>query len=398
MLIGIVGKANVGKSTFFKAATLAEAEIANYPFTTIEPNRAFAYVKVPCPETLFNVKCNPQHGFCIKGQRFVPVEMLDVAGLVPGAHLGKGRGNTFLDDLRQADVLIHVVDISGSTNEKGEAVAAGAYDPLNDVRFLEEELAMWLFGMIKRNWVKFSRQAEMESKPIEQAIANQLSGLNISLQTVKDAVQSANLAGKKASTWSDEDVKAFSGHVRKKGKPIIIAANKIDVPVGRTNYERLKKEFKDYMVVPCSSEVELALREAAKTELIGYIPGESDFSVKNESKLSEKQSRALDFVKGFLKEHEQTGVQECLNSAVFDFLKYIVVFPGGVSKLGDSKGNILPDAFLFPPGTTAYDFAAKIHQDLAEGFVKAIDVRTKKAVGRDHVLKNLDIVEIISKK
>ncbi len=398
MLIGVIGKPSSGKSTFFKAATLAEAEIASYPFTTIKPNRGVGFVRVPCPETFYKVKCNPQHGFCINGQRFVPAEMIDVAGLVPGAHLGKGRGNAFLDDLRQADVFIHVIDVSGSTNENGEGVKAGSYDPVKDVRFLEEELAMWLFGLLKKNWHKFARQIEMESKSIEEMIATQFSGLNIGLPIVKDAVQHLGLREKRVIDWTDEDIKKLADYVRKKGKPMIIAANKIDISTGPANYERLKKEFKDYMIIPCSSETELALREAAKAELIDYIPGDSDFKIKNKEKMNERQLKGLEFIKKFLKENKATGVQDCLNKAVFDFLHYIVIFPGGLSKLADAKGNILPDAFLFPPGSTAYDFASKIHKDLAEGFVKAIDVKTKKAVGRDHVLKNLDIVEIISKK
>src|SRR3970040_2190760 len=118
MLIGLVGKPSSGKSTFFKAATLAEVDIAPYPFTTIKPNHGVGYVKVDCIDKEMGVQCQPAHGFCLKGQRFVPVELMDVAGLVPGASEGKGLGNQFLDDLNQADVLIHIIDIAGSTNEK----------------------------------------------------------------------------------------------------------------------------------------------------------------------------------------------------------------------------------------------------------------------------------------
>ena len=152
MLIGFVGKPSSGKSTIFAAATLIDVARASYPFTTIEPNRGMGFVRVECVDKEFNVQCNPRSGFCVNHTRFVPVELLDVAGLVPGAHEGKGLGNKFLDDLRQADVLIHVVDASGSTNEKGEAVESGSHDPSKDVKFLEEELELWMLGILENNW------------------------------------------------------------------------------------------------------------------------------------------------------------------------------------------------------------------------------------------------------
>src|SRR3989344_2853460 len=131
MLIGLVGKPSVGKSTFFKASTLVDVAIASYPFTTIKPNRGVGYVKVDCIDKEFGLKCQPNHGFCINGIRFVPVELMDVAGLVPGASEGRGLGNRFLDDLRQADAFIHIVDISGTTDAEGKQTKD--YNPCNDV-------------------------------------------------------------------------------------------------------------------------------------------------------------------------------------------------------------------------------------------------------------------------
>ncbi len=397
MLIGIVGKPNTGKSTFFKAATLAEVETGGRPFVTIEPNEGVGFVKVECVEKYFKTKCQPAKGFCIDGNRFVPVKLLDVAGLVPGAHEGKGLGNRFLDDLGTADVLIHIVDAAGATNEKGEPVKAGSYDPCNDVRFLENEIDMWFYNLMKKGWKKFTRLTEHQSKDIALAIANQFSGLKIKVDMVKLAMNRLGLK-KKLTDWSDDELKQFATALRKTSKPIIIAANKIDLPTSKNNIARLKKEFPDDTVIPCSAESELALREAAKKELIKYIPGEKNFEISGKAKLNAKQKVALDFInKTILKNWTNTGVQNCLNAAVFDRLKYIVVFPGGVHKLEDSKGRRLPDAFLMPPKTTAIDFANHIHTDLAEGFIKALDVKTKKPVGRGHALKHLDVVEIISK-
>jgi len=397
MLIGIVGKPNVGKSTLFKAATLAEVEIANRPFTTIKPNEGVGFVRVDCAEKNFNVKCNPRQGFCIDGQRFVSVKLMDVAGLVPGAHLGKGLGNKFLADLVRADVLIHVVDISGSTDEEGKSVEPGSYDPAKDVKFVEAELDKWFFSLLKENWSKFVRHALTLTS--DKALHEQFSGFKITLDQVVKALKISKLGGKKLLHWTDDDISAFASSIRKMAKPVIIAANKIDLPNAKSNVAKLKKEFSDYLVVPCSAESELALREASKNNLIKYIPGDNKFDVLKSEKLTEQQKKALEFIQNkILKIWDGTGIQQCLNAATFEFLKYIVIFPGGVHKLSDSEGRVLPDAFLLPPSSTAYDFAAKIHSDLAKHFVAAIDVKTKRKIGRDAELKNLDVIEIMTSK
>ncbi len=162
MIVGIVGAPNKGKSTFFKSATLADAAIGNYPFTTIEPNEGIGYVRVPCIDKELNTQCTPREGFCVNHIRYVPIKLLDVAGLVPDAHKGKGMGNEFLDDLSQADVLIHVIDVSGSTNEKGEVVQALSHDPAGDIKFLEIELDMWYLRILKKGWEQFARKIHQE--------------------------------------------------------------------------------------------------------------------------------------------------------------------------------------------------------------------------------------------
>ncbi|HDD70820.1 MAG TPA: DUF933 domain-containing protein, partial [Candidatus Woesearchaeota archaeon] len=379
----------------FKALTLAEVLIANYPFATIDPNKGFAFVKVKCVDKDFNVKCNPRMGYCLNGWRFVPVEVVDVAGLVPGAHEGKGMGNKFLDDLRPADVLIHVVDIAGSTNEKGEPVPPGSYDPLFDIRFLEFELDMWYLGLVKKGWDKFAKQVQQEKQEIAKALVKQLSALKVSEDIVKQGIKELNLDPSRPVEWSEEQLNDLAIFFRKKTKPIVIAANKIDLPSAKENLERAKDAFPDYPIIPCSAESELALKEAAKKGLIDYIPGESDFNIKGD--LNDKQKQALDFIRdNILKKWGSTGVQQVIDSAVFNVLKYIAVFPGGVNKLSDSHGNILPDCFLLPSGSTALDFAGLIHTDLAKNFIRAIDVKTKRTVGKDHVLKHRDVIEIIS--
>jgi len=393
--IGLVGKPSAGKSTFFKAATLAEVDIASYPFTTIKPNVGTGYVRVPCADKFFGVQCNPRFGFCLNHTRFVPVEIVDVAGLVPGAHEGKGLGNQFLSDLNQADVLIHVVDASGSTNEKGEPIGAGNHDPAKDVRFLENEIDLWYASILWSNWRKLARSASMTKKGIEIEIAEQLSAMKITEAIAVKAIEQAGLKDS-PEQWSEDDIKKLSTLLRKNTKPILIALNKIDIPGAEKNIENLKKEFPDTMFIPCSAESELALREAAKHEIISYIPGDSEFKVIKPEVLSDKQKKALDFISELLKKNGSTGVQQTLDAAVFDFLKYIAVFPGGMNNLSDSKGNVLPDCFLMPPKSTAKGFAYAIHTDFGKHFLYAMDVKKKIRISGDQELKHGDVVEIIN--
>jgi hypothetical protein len=396
MQVGVVGKANVGKSTFFKALTMAEVLIANYPFATIEPNKGFAFVRVQCVDRDFGVQCNPRFGHCVNGTRFVPVGAIDVAGLVPGAHLGKGMGNQFLDDLRQANALLHIVDMAGSTNEKGEPIELGTYDPAFDVKFLEVELDFWYLSILKKGWDKLSRNLQHEHKEIAKALATQLCGLGVTEAMVGDAIKQLKLS-ENTTAWTEEQMLQMATILRKKTKPMLIVANKMDLPTAKANLERVKKQFPDYLFVPCSAESELALKEASRKGLIEYMPGSKDF--KPTGQLQPAQEKALNFIKtNVLDALGSTGVQDAVDAAVFNLLKYIAIFPGGVTKLADQFGNVLPDCFLLPPESTALDFAAKIHTDLAKNFVAAIDVKTKRKVGRDHLLKHRDVVEIMTSK
>ena len=399
MLIGLVGKPSVGKSTFFKAATLAEVEIASYPFTTIKPNEGVGFVKAKDPALQFEKHSNPRDGFVVGEARFIPVQLMDVAGLVPGAHEGAGMGNQFLDDLRQADVLIHVIDISGSTNEKGEAVDAGSYDPANDVKFLEEELDYWYLNLINKGWDKFARQIQQEKTGVAKALGKQLSGLKVTVEMVEDSIKKLELS-ENPTEWTKESLFDLAQELRKLTKPMVVACNKVDTPTGRANYDMLIAQFPDTLLIPCSAGSELALREAAKKDLIDYVPGEQNYSLteKGEAEISDAQKKGLEYIKdNVLGLEKGSGVQAALNAAVFDKLKYIPIFPGG-AKLADKDGNVLPDCFLMPPGSTALDFAYRLHTDFGKNFIRAIDIKTKLTVGKEHPLQFGDIVEIVSGK
>lgn len=392
MLLGLVGKPSCGKSTFFKSATLSDVLIASYPFATIEPNHGIGYVRVDALCKELNTKCNPRTGFCTGVTRFVPVELMDVAGLVEGASEGKGLGNKFLDDLRQADMFIQIVDISGTTDIEGRE---GEGNPIEDVRMLENELNKWYLGIFTKVWEKMSRTIQTTKQNFATAVAKQFSGIRVKENDVKDVLIKLKLNPENPLSWTQEDLSNFCQTLRHLTKPMLIAANKIDKQGGKENLEKLKTEFPQLQIIPCSADSELSLRQAANAGLIEYTQGNSDFKI-NEEKVNERQKQALESIKkNVLEKFGNTGVQEVLDKAVFDLLKYIAIFPAG-SKLADSKGNILPDCFLLPQGSTALDFAYSLHTDIGDKFVKAIDVRTKTAVGKDHPLKHRDGIEIMT--
>jgi len=402
MLLGLIGKPSCGKSTFFKAATLADVLIASYPFATITPNHGMGYVRVQALCKELNTKCNPRTGFCTGETRFVPVELMDVAGLVEGASEGKGLGNKFLDDLRQADMFIQVVDVSGTTDIEGKE---GSGDPVEDVKMLESELNKWYRGIFEKVWTKLSKTIQTTKQDFSKEVSKQFSGLRVKEEDIKSVLIKLKLDPEKPTSWSEEDLANFTKTLRHSTKPMIIAANKIDKPEAKENIEKLKKEFPDIMIIPCSADSELSLRQAAKAEMIEYVQGSPSFTI-NEDKINDAQSgegrvsgrqkEALESIqKNVLDVYGSTGVQEVLDKAVFDLLKYIAIFPAG-SKLADSKGNVLPDCFLLPNKTTALDFAYSLHTDIGDKFIKAIDVRTKQPVGKDHPLKHRDGIEIMT--
>ncbi len=397
-LLGVIGKPNTGKSTFFSAATLVAAEIANYPFTTIKPNRGVGYVRTKCVHEEFKVKDNPRNSLCLEGTRLVPVELIDIAGIVPGAWEGRGLGNQFLDEIRRADALIHVVDASGGTDCEGKTCIPGEHDPMEDVKFLEREITMWMVTILKKDWSKIARTAEADKKGIAHHLEDRLTGLSIKRQCINEAVRRANLNLDKPASWTDEDFYRFVDNLRRISKPLLIVANKIDLPTSQANVERMKKL--DYIVIPCSAEAELVLRRAAEKQLIDYKPGDKDFKITQPEKLSTGQTKALEQVKEkILKTNGSTGVQEALNTAYFKLLDMITIYPvEDLEHLADHNGRVLPDTYLVPKGTTAHLFAYIIHSELGESFLYAIDARDKRRIGEDAILKDRDVISIVSAK
>ena len=374
MEIAICGKPSSGKSSFFKAATMIDVPISSRPFTTIKPNVGVSYVTTECPCKSLGLKCNPRNSQCVNGIRMIPIKLWDIAGLIPGAHEGKGLGNQFLNDIIQADMLIHIVDASGKTDAEGNTT--DSHDPSEDVGFLEKEIEMWFAGIIEKNLKKIRDK---------EKAAEVLSGLGIKASHVEEAINKVGL----------EPVD-LAKELRRLSKPILIAANKIDLPSSEENLAKLKSSFPN--IIPCSAEAEITLRTASKAGFLDYVPGTNNFEIKKD--LTEQQKKGLELIRKIvLEKYGSTGVQTCLNKSVFDFMDYIAVYPvENESKFSDKKGNVLPDVFLLPKGSTALDLAYKVHSDIGDKFIGAIDAKTKKRVSADYELKNGDILSIQSRK
>jgi len=397
-MVGVVGKPNTGKSTFFSAATLVPVEVASYPFTTIKPNRGVGYIRTPCVCREFNVKDDPVNSVCLDGVRLIPVELIDCAGLVPGAWQGRGLGNQFLDEIRKADALIHIVDAAGATDAEGRMCKPGTHDPIEDVKFLEKEITMWLVQILKRDWQKLARTVEAGKGDLVGLLENRLSGLAIMRKHILKALRETELNADKPTTWTDDEIIRFLDALRSASKPTLIAANKIDLPTAEQNVERLKEL--DYTVIPCCAEAELALRRAADKKLIDYKPGDCNISILASEKMTESQQKALQTVKEkILQKYGSTGVQESINMAFFQLLNMIVVYPvEDIEHLANHKGKVLPDAYIVPYGTTARQLAYIIHTELGESFIHAVEAREKKRIGENYALKDRDVISIVSAK
>ena len=387
--IALAGKPNAGKSTFYKAATMADVDVGNYPFTTIDPNRGVSHVRTECPCLAREERCGDEN--CRDGKRYVPVELLDVAGLVPGAHEGRGLGNQFLDALTDADVICNVVDAAGATNEEGEPVEVGTYDPVEEATFVEEEMDRWLAGIVDRNWESVERKSRSPDFDVDEALTEMLTGFGATEYDVTATLRTVDYPDDPIQ-WTDDDRERLARDLRARTKPIVLVANKVDVAPAE-NVERLREV--DKPVVPCTADGELALRKAAEAGVVDYDPGDADFEILGE--LSPAQERGLERIREVMAEYGGTGVQQSLDEAVYGLLDHLTAFPvQNESKWTDGQGNVLPDAFLLPRGSTPRDLAYAVHSDIGEGYLHAVDAREGRRVSDEQELEEGDVIKIVS--
>lgn len=397
--IGLIGKTNTGKTTFFNAATLANAEISNYPFTTKHPSTGNAQAITICVHKEFDVQDNPKNSRCMDGWRYIPIELIDLPGLIKGAWQGKGLGNQFLTVAAQSDALIHVVDVSGGIDVTGKVTEQGTGDPVADVGDIEEELAMWYLKLLEGNRDKISRSINA-GVDIIMAITDVLRGVGVRDEHVKMALKKNSMMEGKFDEFDSQKIKDFLRSLRYISKPTLILANKIDLPSAADNFKRLRDKYKDVLVIPSSADAELTLRRAESRGLIRYNPGDERFEIVHQEQLNDKQKWALNFIRqDILGEYLRTGVQFAINVAVFKLLSMNTVYPvADIKKLSDKHGNILPDVYLMESGSSIEDLAKTIHTELAKGILFAIDARDGLHLPKNYILKDRDILSIVSAK
>jgi ribosome-binding ATPase YchF (GTP1/OBG family) len=387
--LALAGKPNAGKSTFYQAATMADVDVANYPFTTIEANRGVTHVRTDCPCLDRDERCGDEH--CHDGTRYVPVELLDVAGLVPGAHEGRGLGNQFLDELTNADAILHVVDAAGATDAEGEPVGVGEHDPVEDLQFIEDEMDLWLASIVDRNWEAVERQSRSPDFDIDAALTEMLTGVGATELDVARALRDLDYP-EDPIQWTDDHREALASDIRERTKPIVVVANKADAAPPE-NLQRLKE--RNEATIPATAEGELALRRAVEAGAIDYDPGDPDFDLVGE--VSDQQREGLEQVRDVMAEHGGTGVQRALDTAVYDVLDHFTAYPvQDETHWTDAQGNVLPDAFLLGEGSTPRDLAYAVHSDIGEGYLHAVDARENRRIGEDHELEEGDVIKVVS--
>ncbi|MCV0392414.1 MAG: redox-regulated ATPase YchF [Nitrosopumilus sp.] len=395
--LGLIGKTNTGKTTFFNSATLSSEEISSYPFTTKSPISGISHAITLCVHPEFKIQDSPNNSKCLEGWRYIPIELIDLPGLIKDAWKGKGLGNQFLSIAAQSDALLHVVDASGGIDSSGKISEVGTGDPLSDFADIEEELIMWYHKILEGNRDKISKSIRTGSD-IVNALTDLYRGIGVNTTHVKESLIATNLSEKEFDDFDVADTKKLASFIRKISKPTLIVANKIDVEGADKNFARLRERYNDSIVIPVSGDSEFSLRRAEQKGLIKYSPGSEQFEIIKSDELNEKQINALNFIKkGIMGEYMRTGVQFAINVAVFKLLKMNSIYPVADEKnLADKKGRVLPDLILLKDGATINDLAKEIHTDLTKGLLYGKDLRYNLRLPVDYQLRDRDVVSLVS--
>ncbi|XJO76292.1 hypothetical protein BDV3_006836 [Batrachochytrium dendrobatidis] len=356
----------------------ATAKVGNFPFTTIKPNQGMAYVLIDCPCSRFDKQslCKPRYGKCVQGKRHVPIKILDVAGLVPGASQGNGLGNQFLDDLRTADALIHVVDVSGTTDESGKVTVG--YNPINDIDWLKSEISNWIYFNLWKKWGNIVRRHMATRSSTAETLQLQFSGYGANLAMVNRFLD--KFPDKRSlDMWNSDTVMMMVNAFIAERFPTLVALNKIDLPDSDKNIDLISRKYGQDNIVLVSALAETFLRKLHKQKFIKYHEGTDVFELAEDQvdpsveekllTLDDKARNRLERVQDLvLFRYGHTGVQECLQQMIA-LLKLVPVFPvrninSFSSSSGTRMGGVFRDCMFVQPGTTIRQLAGMVHPDL----------------------------------
>lgn len=384
-LIGLVGKPSSGKSTTLNSLTDASSKVGNFPFTTIDPQRAIGYLQIDCACQRYNLteKCRPNYGSCQNGKRSVPIELLDVAGLVPGAHQGRGLGNKFLDDLRHADALIHVVDVSGTTDAEGKATRG--YDPSQDIEWLRGEIVRWVQGNLMEKWGSIKRRHVAIKATATETLQGQFSGYGSNSALVTRCLDRLGLR-EPLENWSDETIEKVVNAFVDEKFPTVFALNKIDHPDADKNISKIAKIQDPQRIVLCSAISEVFLRKLAKQGYVKYVEG-SEFADSREDliemgdpeggglrEMDEKLKKRVENLKDMvLYRFGSTGVVQCLSRAA-ELMGLVPVFPvRNIHTFASGTGGlsaVFRDCVLVKKNSTVGEVARKVMGDVPISYIE----------------------------
>ncbi|KAL0587653.1 hypothetical protein ABG067_002672 [Albugo candida] len=413
VIIGCVGKPSAGKSTFFNAVTDGKAKTGNFPFTTIEPNEGITYFMSQCPCVAKNKSsvCQPRYGKCVQGTRHIPIKLLDVAGLIPGASEGAGLGNKFLDDLRHANVLMHIIDVSGRTNEKGEETIG--YDPINDAEWLTREIHSWIYTNLHKRWNTIARRHQATKSTLLKTFLNQLSGYGASASLIGPMLDQLGYKDPcDLSTWSDREIAGLVSQFMSDRFPTILVLNKVDHG-GETdkNIERIVEKYGSNHCFVCSAAAECFLRAAVKQRYIDYEPGSMFFStaedeaqtgstesgsaslIPADTKIANRLAKVSDMV---LFRYGSTGVRAAINAAV-QACDVVVVYPVKSLKKFSTNPNgkgVFGDAILIKRDSTIRELAFRVSQNVGYHFAFAEGEDGRKLAEDDPIVQDKMIIKI----
>ncbi|RDA82652.1 hypothetical protein CP532_0122 [Ophiocordyceps camponoti-leonardi (nom. inval.)] len=396
-LIGLVGKPSAGKSTTLNSLTDASSKVGPsspprflyeiFCFTTIDPQRAVGYLQIDCACARFDLsdRCRPNHGSCVSGRRSVPIELLDVAGLVPGAHEGRGLGNRFLDDLRHADALIHVVDASGTVDAEGKPTRG--YDPSVDIAWLRAEIVAWILGNLMQRWPSIRRRHVAVKATALDTLVAQFSGYGADAGLIGRALDRAAVR-EPLESWDDGTIRHVVDSFVDEKFPTVVALNKIDHPDADKNIAKIAKAHDPASIVLCSAISEIFLRKMAKQGYIRYVEGSDVVDTKEDlieegdpdggglKELDDKNRTRIENLKDMvLFRFGSTGVVQLLTRAA-DLLGLVPVFPvRNTTTFGSGASDsrfVFRDCVLVNKGSTVADVARKVMGDAPIAYIEGV--------------------------